>query len=228
MTQASDLVPIENQLPVMAPAQVLNQAKEAAQALQGVIKNKAKPVIMPNGEQYLEFEDWQTLARFYGYTVETGESEEIWRDGTLVGYKAKATVYCQGNKVGGAEGSCMRDEKTWAAKPEFQLKSMAQTRAGAKALRNVLAWVAVLAGFKPTPAEEMQEVFPVKDEKAEAKEWAKKTFPRCEECGQSVNDAVRDYSVKNFGKVLCYNDQLPYKTKQLGSKSDLEQSENTV
>jgi len=39
--------------------------------------------------------------------------------------------------------------------PWFQLGSMAQTRAGAKALRNLLSWVAVLAGYKPTPAEEM-------------------------------------------------------------------------
>ena len=39
--------------------------------------------------------------------------------------------------------------------PQFQLRSMAQTRAGAKALRNALGWVVVLAGYKPTPAEEM-------------------------------------------------------------------------
>jgi len=41
---------------------------------------------------------------------------------------------------------------------------MAQTRAGAKALRNVLAWVAVLAGYKPTPAEEIVDVIPEKTE----------------------------------------------------------------
>jgi hypothetical protein len=39
--------------------------------------------------------------------------------------------------------------------PMFQLRSMAQTRACAKALRNVLAWVVVLAGYAPTPAEEI-------------------------------------------------------------------------
>ena len=40
--------------------------------------------------------------------------------------------------------------------PMFQLRSMAQTRACAKALRNVLAWVVVMAGYKPTPAEELE------------------------------------------------------------------------
>lgn len=39
--------------------------------------------------------------------------------------------------------------------PMFQLRSMAQTRACAKALNNCLRWVAVLANFAPTPAEEM-------------------------------------------------------------------------
>jgi len=46
---------------------------------------------------------------------------------------------------------------------------MAQTRAGAKALRNVLAWVAVLAGYKPTPAEEITDVIsaPIEENNAE-------------------------------------------------------------
>lgn len=44
------------------------------------------------------------------------------------------------------------------AVPLFQLKSMAQTRACSRALRQVLAWVVVLAGFKTTPAEEMDGV----------------------------------------------------------------------
>jgi hypothetical protein len=42
-------------------------------------------------------------------------------------------------------------------KPLFQLRSMAQTRACAKALRQVFSWVVVLAGFKPSVAEELSE-----------------------------------------------------------------------
>ena len=52
----------------------------------------------------------------------------------------------------------MYDEKNWKGKPWFQLASMAQTRAGAKALRNLLARVVVLAGYNPTPAEEMDDM----------------------------------------------------------------------
>ena len=50
---------------------------------------------------------------------------------------------------------CMDDEKKWKDSPAFQIRSMAQTRAAAKCLRNVLAWVVVMAGYAPTPAEEM-------------------------------------------------------------------------
>ncbi len=42
--------------------------------------------------------------------------------------------------------------------PLFQLRSMAQTRAMAKAFRSVLGWVAVLAGYRATPAEELDGV----------------------------------------------------------------------
>lgn len=40
-------------------------------------------------------------------------------------------------------------------KPLFQLRSMAQTRAEAKVLKATFGFVVVLAGYKPTPAEEM-------------------------------------------------------------------------
>ncbi len=140
--------------PNFNPRKIISEANKAARALKKVINGKPKKVII-NGEQYLEFEDWQTLGYFYGYSVETGEAEEIIREDKIVGYKAKSIVFKNGVRVGGAEASCLRDEKNWGEKPEFQLKSMAQTRAGAKGLRNVLAWVAVLAGYKPTPAEEL-------------------------------------------------------------------------
>jgi hypothetical protein len=57
--------------------------------------------------------------------------------------------------ISAAESICTRSERTWKERDEYAIKSMAQTRACAKALRNVLAWVAVLAGFEGTPAEEI-------------------------------------------------------------------------
>ena len=137
------------------PQRILAQAEQAAQALAQAMAGKPRRVIL-NGSEYLEFEDWQTLAGFYGLATRTEEAEPIEIFGCQ-GAKAKAVVCDRdsGMQLGGAEAYCLSSEEGWADKPWFQLASMAQTRAGAKALRNLLAWVAVRAGFKPTPAEEM-------------------------------------------------------------------------
>lgn len=137
------------------PDIVLAEARRAATALADVVKNKHKPVVF-NGEQYLEFEDWQTVARFYGLTARVVSTHPLEMAGaTGFEAQAEALVISTGQVVSAAEAMCMNDEPNWAKKPLFQLRSMAQTRACAKALRNVLAWVVVLAGYKPTPAEEM-------------------------------------------------------------------------
>jgi len=154
------------------PEEILSVAQERARALKDLVSKKARPVVL-NGEQYLEYEDWQTLARFFGYTVKTYNVIPVEING-VIGAKASADVIDRnGNVIGGAEAYCMRDEDMWNKRPKYeyrngkkvkvgevdvpwyQLASMAQTRAGAKALRNVLSWVVVLAGYKPTPAEEI-------------------------------------------------------------------------
>ena len=140
------------------PSEVLAQAKEAATALKGVISAKQKPVII-NGEQYLEFEDWQTVGRFYGVTAKVTSTSVI-DIGGVQGFEARAVVIrnADGMELSAADAMCLNDETNWKSRPLFMLRSMAQTRACAKALRNVLAWVVVLAGYRPTPAEEMQGV----------------------------------------------------------------------
>lgn len=140
-----------------APEVVLSEAKRAAAALGDVIRGKARPVIF-NGEQYLEFEDWQTVGRFYGVTAKVVSTASV-TFGDVIGFEARAVVVRRdGVEISAADSMCLNDEPNWKDKPLFQLRSMAQTRACSKALRNVLAWVVVLAGYKPTPAEEMDGV----------------------------------------------------------------------
>jgi hypothetical protein len=154
------VIEVKNQeITLMAqPAEVVEQATRAARSLTSVVSRKPKKVVI-NNEQYLEYEDWQTIGQFYGAAVLTEAALPVEVEGVR-GAKASARLISlkTGEVIGGAEAYCMRDEPTWSAKPWFQLASMAQTRAGAKALRNRLGWVAVLAGYKITPAEEMAEV----------------------------------------------------------------------
>lgn len=170
-------IPESTQVGMFNPEEQLDMAIRAAKALSRVIAGKKKPVII-NGETFLEFEDWLTLGRFDNVTVQTFDAEPVEING-VKGAKAKAHLInmLTGEIIGGAEAYCMRDEENWGTQPKyewvgegnsrhrvkvsdeivpwFQLASMAQTRAGSKALRNKEAWIAVLAGYKTTPAEEM-------------------------------------------------------------------------
>lgn len=140
------------------PSAVLQEAQRAAAALKDVIDRKAKPVRF-NGETYLEFEDWQTVGRFYGITAKVVETCPV-DFGETRGWEARAVALhaATGVEISAADSMCLNDEPNWRNKPLFQLRSMAQTRACAKALRNVLSWVVVLAGYRPTPAEELEGV----------------------------------------------------------------------
>jgi hypothetical protein len=134
------------------PEVALASAQKAAKALLKVVSQKRQIVI--NGKRYLTFEDWQTIGRFYGVTVGVAATTK-----GANGYEARAVVYNAGGAViSAAEAICTRSERKWQGRDEYAIKSMAQTRACAKALRNVLAWVAVLAGFEGTPAEEVDGV----------------------------------------------------------------------
>src|SRR5579863_7610684 len=137
-----------------APEIVLQEAAKAALALRDVIERKPSKCVI-NGKTFLQFEDWQTLGRFYGVTVAARATTYL-EQGRVRGYECHAeAIRADGQVISAAQAMCMDDEPKWKDKPLFQLRSMAQTRAQAKALRNVLAWVVVMAGYAPTPAEEM-------------------------------------------------------------------------
>ncbi|HDY68408.1 hypothetical protein LCGC14_2017610 [marine sediment metagenome] len=186
---------------MLNPVKEIEYASEAATALKDIVDKKPKKV-MVGGEQYIEFEDWQMIARFYNCTAGIEWTKPIMREAqkkqAVVGFEARAQVLNKdGMVISAAEASCLRDEDNWKFKPEFQLRSMAQTRAMAKALRNVFAWVVVLAGYKPTPAEEMEtgktfarvrgnKVYPPVSKKYSA-------APTCQNCGNGLSSAEADY-----------------------------------
>jgi len=209
------------------PEKEIEFATKASKALLSIFTNNLKKPVMINNEKYLEFEDWQTIARFFNTTVGTEKTEKLTDpSGKFLGYSATSVVYNNmGNKIGGAEASCLVDEKNWASKPEFQLKSMAQTRACSKALRNIFGWVVVLAGFKATPAEELndrdygngfdKEPFPSNNPERKTTGPVKpKTLTKyiCTDCAKPITQKIVEYSEKNFNGIrLCMDCQKKYK-----------------
>lgn len=179
-SQESALVQMQEQFASLAisrhPSAVLAEAAQAANAIKEVIDKKKKKVIF-NGEVYVENEDWITLARFYGVTAKIKSTNYV-EFGTVRGFESTAEAYLvsTGQVIGTADSMCLNDEDNWGMRakyeypdgrktkvgevpvPLFQLRSMAQTRASSKVLSLLFKWVVVLAGFRPTPAEEMDEM----------------------------------------------------------------------
>lgn len=142
--------------PVANPERVTANGLKAVTHLMKILDEKPDKVMI-NGKRHIEFDDWVLLGQFYGIDVDTGDEAEPVEVFGIKGFKAKAKVIDikTGKKVGGASAYCMSNETNWKNKPFFQLASMAQTRAGSKALANILRGFVALKGISGTPAEEM-------------------------------------------------------------------------
>jgi hypothetical protein len=140
------------------PDGVLEAASRAARALvRAVSQNEAQYVVRLGQGRHLRFEAWQTLAAMFGLCVACEWTRPIvGSEGEQLGWEARAVVRRGDQVISAAEAQCTTDEPHWRSRPPFQLRSMAQTRASVKALRHALAWVVVLAGYNPTPAEEIE------------------------------------------------------------------------
>jgi hypothetical protein len=132
------------------PVEALREMARVADALKSVLRNQ-KLVKVISGREHVLVEGWTTLGSMLGVTpvcVKTAQIEQGW----------EATVEARtldGRTIGRADAMCTRQEQLWKNRDEYALRSMAQVRATSKALKSVLGFVATLAGFEATPADEM-------------------------------------------------------------------------
>lgn len=134
------------------PAEVLQKAKAVADALAPVIR-EAGLVANINGKEYLQVEAWQTCGQQVGVTpVVTSTRRLTDPDGWEARCEARTL---DGRTIGAADSMCLRTEQRWKDSEDFELRSMAQTRAMSRALASVLRFIPTLAGMAGTPAEEM-------------------------------------------------------------------------
>ena len=135
-------------------SQVVGQASVLAKELAHLIEDR-KLFNNISGRRYVRVEGWSTLGAMLGVLPrevyveekENGDFEasvELVRanDGHIIG---------RGSAIVGA------DEPTWKSRPRYARRSMAITRATGKAFRLGFSWIMTLAGYEPTPAEEMMD-----------------------------------------------------------------------
>ena len=144
-------------LSVQRPADVIPMATSVATPLAKLIneKNLFKNI---SGKKFVYVEGWTTMGAMLGVVPrhvpelskrkDDGEYEETVEliriiDGLVIG---RAAAVCGGES-----------DKVWKSRPEYARKSMAITRATGKAFRLSFSWIMTLAGYMPTPAEEMED-----------------------------------------------------------------------
>jgi hypothetical protein len=164
MTQA--IVPIKQDTALRAvyestgmlpPAVKIAMATDWATNLMSVVDQRELFQLI-QGKKYLQVEAWELIGSFDNCTATT-RFEAIEEGGESVGYKGIADLLKDGQRVGGAEASCYLDAAVTRGRDGYgkhrAAQSAAQTWAVSKAFRIKYSFVAVLAGFEPTPAEEM-------------------------------------------------------------------------
>lgn len=137
-------------LSAASPAALVAGASEMARTLADVIRSQHLATTI-QGRQYVQVEGWTTLATMLGVTareVATTEADGIY---TAV---VELVRLSDGAVISRASAEC-GEEKPWNSRPRYARRSMAQTRATGKACRLAFSWIMRLAGYEPTPAEEM-------------------------------------------------------------------------
>jgi hypothetical protein len=143
----------------LSPEQRVAKAAEMAGPLADVIEKQG---LFSNigGKKHVHVEGWSTLGAMLGFLPREVAVREL-PDGS---YEAKVELYSIKDNVvvGGASAICGMDEKRWKTAEKYARRSMAITRATGKAYRLGFSWIMTLAGYEPTPFEEMPDTTQVR------------------------------------------------------------------
>jgi len=140
----------------LTPEKQVDAAGKIATLLCDVIE-KQKLYTDLRGKKYVNVEGWQTLGSFLRVLP---KERQVTRhnDGTFEAHVD--LIDRHGQVVGSGSAICGADESMWMKRPEYARRSMAITRATGKAYRIAFSWIMNMAGYEPTPLEEMDHVEP--------------------------------------------------------------------
>jgi hypothetical protein len=132
------------------PQEVVKRATSVATALRDVIEKQGL-ISDIRGKKYPKCEAWTLCGTMLGIFPVL-----CWSRPVDSGWEARVEARTRtGEIVGAAEAQCLNTERNWSDRDDFAVRSMAQTRATAKALRMPLGFIMTLAGYEATPECEM-------------------------------------------------------------------------
>lgn len=124
---------------------------DAARICGEIVKATAQQI---QGKKYVRVEGWQAIAVAHGCAASARGVEVVEGGIRAIGEVRRMDT---GTVIAEAEGFVGDDEKTWASRPMYARRAMAQTRAISRACRSAFAHVVVMIdkSLSTTPAEEM-------------------------------------------------------------------------
>jgi hypothetical protein len=141
------------------PAEALERVNELAGALGKEIESNGWIATLTFGgreSRHVTIEGWQFAGALVGVFGVVVKTERIKIDG-VSGWEAHAEARTIGGQIVGAgDGMCMKNESRWGSVDEYARRSMAQTRALARALSGPLRFAVQKAGFDGTPYEDAE------------------------------------------------------------------------
>ncbi len=141
-------------LQVTTPHAVVERASAVAKELANIVDTR-KLYSVITGKKFVRVEGWSTLGAMLGVTPRE-VSVFAHDDGTYEAVVELVRV-SDGAVIGRGSAICGTDEKRWGTADRYARRSMSITRATGKAFRLSFSWIMTLAGYEPTPAEEMDD-----------------------------------------------------------------------
>lgn len=151
MSEASEVVSIVRAEPENVGA-LMRRSTDVAGVCREIVLKTAQSI---QGRKYVRVEGWQAIATAYGCIASARDVEVVPGGIRAIGEVRRVS---DGVVLATAEGFVGDDEKTWASRPVYARRAMAQTRSLSRACRSAFAFVVVLidADLSTTPAEEME------------------------------------------------------------------------
>lgn len=165
-TRALTVVEPDRLVTVSTPEGMVSLATRMATILSDVVE-KRKLYATIQGRKFPTVEAWMTIGRMDGVVAREASVPIRHDDGS---YEAVVELVrlSDGMRIGNGSALCgAPDDEPWGGtpskygkpakgpRPEHQRRSMAVTRATSRAFRQQYSWIMALAGYEPTPADEM-------------------------------------------------------------------------
>jgi len=223
MSEENTAIVVKNTLPeAIPPRLVVNNATEQAKALMDVVEKQQLYKAIED-KKYLRVEAWQFIGAFNGSYPVVEYTKPVYEGEKIIAYESKVNIMKNGEVISSGIMQCGIDEFVTQGKVGYAkhvaAQSMAQTRAESKASRLVYSFIAVLGGYQPTPAEEMETeeapeygICPIHDvawQRFTSKDKKQVWFSHRTDDGKYCNKAKIEQEIANKGKDTAPTEKSP-------------------